>query len=60
MRDPNNADVFHANAAHFWGKASSLNFSKLRHCHGFFVQARHLWSQAAAYDNLAKHALMYQ
>jgi tetratricopeptide (TPR) repeat protein len=55
-RDPNNADAFHAKAASFLGRASSLNFSKLRHCHGFFVQAQHLWSQAAAHDNLAKHA----
>lgn len=54
--EPNNADVFHAKAASFLGRASSANFSKLGHCHGFFVQAQHLWSQVAANTNLEKHA----
>jgi hypothetical protein len=53
--DPSNADAFHAKAASFLGRASSTNFGKLGHCQGFFLQAQHLWNQAAFSESLARH-----
>eukprot|EP00804_Cyclotella_cryptica_P023993 CCRYP_010090-RA/>CCRYP_010090-RA protein AED:0.37 eAED:0.37 QI:0/-1/0/1/-1/1/1/0/970 len=53
--DPCNADAFHAKAASLLGRASSVDYEKLGHCQGYFLEAQFLWKQAASNDIFAKH-----